>query len=795
MKYIRYTIKKTVLALLLTLPLAVSAQIVDGITSSFNQYHSQVLQEKVFVHVNKSFFLTGEILWFKVYTVSATLNKPVNISKIAYVEVLDNKNAPLLQAKINLINGIGTGSFYIPITATNGNYKLRAYTNLMKNFNANLYFEQAITIVNPLTPPVATVRQSVADNDIRFFPEGGYLVNGLKSRVAFKAVGPNGKGIDISGVVINQRNDTVAKFNTFKYGMGRFTFTPLANNSYKAVIRIGQTNALIKDLPEINKQGYVMQLTDAGTDQLAVTINAKLSGKENEPIYVLANSGQFVKVAETAMLSNGSAKLMIDKSKLGDGVSHITLFNSQKTPLCERLYFKRPKQLVVSASADRVTYHMRKKVSVDVNTKNDAEKPLPANLSVSVYKLDSLQTDEPAQISSYLWLKAELKGNIENADYYLKNNNAEGDEALDNLMMTQGWSRFKWNDVLSGPAPAFKFSPEYNGHLVTAKLTEAGTDKPVPSMIAYLAATGKKVQLYSAVSDSTGRLLFNTKDFYGPNELVLQLGIEKDSVYHLDILSPFSEQYSTDTLSNFSLNASLKRSLENNSINMQTQNLYSGAKLKQYYSPGVDSMAFYGKGKTYLLDDFTRFTTMEEVLREYVAELNVVKTQKRFHIKVKSDQGVFLSDDPLVMLDGVPIFNMDRVMAIDPLKVRKLEDIDRRFYLGPSTFEGILNFTTYKGDMAGFEINPHAVVLDYEGMQLQREFYSPVYDTDDKVKSRIPDFRNLLYWSPGVITDLKGNTQMSFYTSDEPGRYIGIVQGITADGYTGSKTFIFDVEK
>jgi len=791
----RSGIKKFVFIFLLLWVSKSDAQVPDILQNSFAQEQQQILQEKIFVHTDKTFYLTGEILWFKVYAVDASLNKPVDISKVAYIEVLDNRNTPLLQAKVNLHNGLGSGSLYIPVTATNGNYKLRAYTNWMKNFSADFYFEQPVIIVNPLISPQTQARDVKPDNDIQFFPEGGNLVDGIKNMVAFKAVGANGKGVEVTGVIINDHNDTVAHFTSFKFGMGRFAFTPSLSHTYKAVMRIGQNGALIKELPFIQKQGYTMQVTDGRPGQLAVTINTKATGQPNETLYVFVHSGQYIKLAEGINLNNGTATLLLDKNKLGDGISHITLFNAQKKPVCERLYFKRPQQLLINATADRLDYSIRDKVNIDIDVQSEAGKPKISDLSLSVYKLDSLQTAEPAQILSYLWLKAELKGNIESADYYLRTNNAQSDEALDNLMLTQGWSRFKWQDILSTrQAPSFKFLPEYNGHIVTARVTEGENGKPVEGTIAYLGATGKRVQLYTALSDTTGHLLFDTKDFYGSNELVLQLGTEKDSVYHLDILSPFSEQYSANNLSSLNITPNLKRALEINNVAMQAQNIFNGNKLKQYYDPGIDSIAFYGKGKTYLLDDFTRFTTMEEVLREYVTEATVSRSQKHFHIKAFNGQGL-LDGDPLVMLDGVPVFSMDRVMAIDPLKIKKLQTVGRRFYLGPASFEGIFSFTTYKGDLGGFEINPHAVVLDYEGMQLQREFYSPVYDTDNKTKSTIPDQRVLLYWSPDVITDIKGKTKASFYTSDEAGKYIGIIQGITATGEAGSKYFTFEVRR
>ena len=283
---------------------------------------------------------------------------------------------------------------------------------------------------------------------------------------------------------------------------------------------------------------------------------------------------------------------------------------------------------------------------------------------------------------------------------------------------------------------------------------------------------------------------------YGPGELVVQTNTEKDSTSRITILSPFSEQYSTTPLAPLQLNAQMQRQLEAGSVAMQVQNLYNANKLKQYYRPLVDSSAFYGNiAKQYKLDDFTRFTTMEEDLREYIAEVNVVKTKGRFHIKVISHQGFLDEGDPLVLIDGVPIFNIDKVFTIDPLKVRKLDMVNQVFYNGPIFADGIISYTTYKGDLGGFEINPHAVVLDYEGLQFEREFYAPVYQTDSQLKSRIPDFRNVLYWAHDVNTNTAGKATVSFYTSDKTGKYVGVLQGLTVDGQVGSYYFNFEVGK
>jgi hypothetical protein len=208
-----------------------------------------------------------------------------------------------------------------------------------------------------------------------------------------------------------------------------------------------------------------------------------------------------------------------------------------------------------------------------------------------------------------------------------------------------------------------------------------------------------------------------------------------------------------------------------------------------------DTTAFYGRpDATYLLDDYTRFPVMEEVMREYIPQVLVRKRRGKFHfLTLDNVNKAVFDEDPLVLLDGLPIFDVDKIMAFDPLLVRKIEIMTRRYYMGVASSAGIVSYTTYNADLAGYELDPRNVTLDYEGLQLQREFYLPRYETEKVRSTRLPDQRVLLYWSPDVVSSKEGNHQIEFYTSDTPGRYKVVVQGITSEGTAGFGTTDFSV--
>ena len=775
----------------------------ENIISSLTSYHQNHLREKVYVHTDRDYYLAGDILWFKSYVENATDNKPLSLSKIVYVEVLNRQREPVLQAKISLKDGSGSGSFQLPFTLASGNYELRAYTNWMKNDSPDFYFKKFFTIINTSAPLDTSILNKPSLYHLSFFPEGGNLVNGLNSVVGFKLDDQSGNGLAAEGVIVNQSQDTLAHFQSNRFGMGHFSFTPKSGDTYRGIVFLPNNSLSTNTLPEAFNSGYVMHLSDAG-NQLKIKVNS--ANVSSEAVFLIAETRQKIGFSATSKITNNEAVFNIDKGAINEGVAHITLFDANGQPLCERLYFKRPKdKMVIQVKAGKQSFSKRDKVNIDLSTQDEEGKSLAGNLSVSVYRLDSLHQAGKGNIYNYLWLSSDVKGDIENPGYYFENNNAETDKDLDDLLLTQGWRTFDWKNIGSH-SPSFAYVPENAGHIITGKITNEITGKPADNVLVYLSVPGRRVQLYGCLSDANGFVHFDLKDFYGPNQVVLQTNTTKDSIYHLEISSPFSESFSKTSSPGFAVSENDRSDLETSNLHMEIENGYHQNDLQKFQAPDIDSLPFYYKpSKTYLLDNYTRFITIEEVMREYVAEVNVIRRQKKYHFNTFNNPGFLLQNlqpsekvfekDPLVLLDGVPVFDVDNIIAYDPLKVQKLEVVDERYIWGPITADGIVSYTTYQGNLPGFTLNPHDIVLDYNGLQKQRIFYSPDYSNEKLQQSRLPDFRDVLYWSPDIKTDSSGNGNISFYTGDVPGKYLVVLQGISANGDAGSENLILNVGK
>eukprot|EP01041_Mallomonas_annulata_P025497 gene25497-46551_t len=183
--------------------------LVQNIVAKFERYNNELPQEKAYLHLDKPYYTAGETVWFKAYLVEANTHLPDTVSIPLYIELIDNQRGKLLYKKIlQLEGGSAAADFMLPDTLKAGYYQLRAYTNWMLNFDENLLFTKDFKVFRPniVDEPIKLNSQEI---DFRFFPEGGNLVEGIENRLAYKAVDALGNGLDVSGIILSEKGDTI----------------------------------------------------------------------------------------------------------------------------------------------------------------------------------------------------------------------------------------------------------------------------------------------------------------------------------------------------------------------------------------------------------------------------------------------------------------------------------------------------------------------------------------------------------------------------------------------------------
>lgn len=217
-----------------------------------------------------------------------------------------------------------------------------------------------------------------------------------------------------------------------------------------------------------------------------------------------------------------------------------------------------------------------------------------------------------------------------------------------------------------------------------AKLVDKTTGKPVGRTLAYLTIPGPVFEMRTATSDMDGNVTFLLKSPDAPRQLIFQTNSLTDSNIVFELGEPLAQTLQTD-------------------------------KYPMKMREVGDTLPFFGKADhEYLLDDYVRFPTMEEVMREFVQEVRVRKVRNGFHLEVMNEPHlVYFDTEPLVLLDGIPVFDTNVLMAIDPLKIRSIQVVSRKYYFGTSVLSGIISFSSYNGDLAGYQLPGHALVRDF----------------------------------------------------------------------------------
>ena len=397
-------------------------------------------------------------------------------------------------------------------------------------------------------------------------------------------------------------------------------------------------------------------------------------------------------------------------------------------------------------------------------------------------------------------LSSDLKGKIEKPQFYFDRTNPYSAIALDNLLITQGWRRFVWTEILNGEFPKPMFEIE-SGLLVKGTLYDK-QNVPIPNERVLISMPNQLVS-YTAVSDENGRVERFIYDYYGSEKLIIlpvdNLDLYNDMVFVPDELLTRELEVVTNDLATYTeenMLTSIKKDFENREMMKAFDVVTYTQKESSFNSSLINASTNYRPlyNTTVNLDDYISFPNMTEVFREIVPYVNIILKNKKAKL-YSLDAANNFKAPPLFFVNGTPTNNIDYVLELNPGDIESIGVINafkNLINMGLNGDVGIICVNGKKGRILP-EIPDENNIMAYSGYTLSKEFYSPKYGEDNDEDERLPDFRSLLYWNPDVNTSENGMASVEFYTSDEIGSFEVNIQGITRDGKPITKKSSVDV--
>jgi TonB-dependent SusC/RagA subfamily outer membrane receptor len=771
--------------------------------------------EKAHLQFDKAYYAAGDTVYFKAYVTLGEKHRLSTLSGVLHVDLINTANKPDQSVKLQVTDGVAWGDFALPDSLPAGNYKIRAYTRWMNN--EGNYFEQAIPIgsLQPRKIPESGIHAKPVNSqpDVQLFPEGGQLTAGILTRVAFKAVGTNGMGTAVKGIVTDNTGKEAARFNAIHLGMGSFYLNPAEGRTYKALVSFADGSKNSIDLPLPNAKGISLSVNNDSLPVATVKIEANAAyyrENKDKPYTLLIYSGG---IATTVNIRLDSTVILLDilKRKLSTGIAAITLFSPTGEPISERLIFvQNYDQLSMEIKPDKTSYAKRGKVNISLKVNNRIGEPAVGHFSVSVTDESLVPADENNEntILSNLLLTSDLKGYIEQPNYYFSNSANETQKELDLVMLTHGYRRFEWKQVLNNDDYKPAFAPE-KGIDISGQLKNM-LNKPInKGTVTLIPAEGGTV--LSTTSDNKGMFHFSNLVFTDTTRFVMsavnargknttKLTYFADKPAPVTTLNNQAEPITNDTAMNAYLvnDKRQQQELLNNGHMkgrmLKQVNIRERKKVDQY-----TTQSFAGAGNA---DQVMHADEIERIQGALVTSLDgrlpgitFLGNSGKIPYLTTSLSGLNGANPMLLIIDGSEVppesindFNSNEIATVEVLKYASTAAY------GMNGANGVLIITTKPGGGRNIKdiVSVGVLPIAPSGFYKAREFYSPKYDNPAlTIKER--DLRSTIYWNPGIKTGNDGSALLTYYNADGTGLYKIVVEGIDEKGNLGRQVYRYKV--
>jgi hypothetical protein len=885
----------------------------DKLVASLQHWFDTNPQEKVYLQTDKPYYLVGDTIWFKGYVTTGDKHQLSAVSGALYVDLITEGDSIAKELKLPITAGMSVGNFILgDDIVREGNYRIRAYTQWMRNAGPEYFYDHTFTVGNSIANTVFStidyvytkdgsktkikailkytdekgnpitnkevryelkkgyqvltggggktnpagqisinlpnakpgdlnsnylftkvritsdesvvktfpIKTASLQTDVQFFPESGNLVNGVKSRVAFKVTAANGLGANVTGTITDNTGKEIAQLEVKHLGMGYFFITPEAGKTYSAKVTYSDASVNTLPLPTAIEDGYVLSVYHTGqNDSVLVKISTAATTLKggSRMLNLIGQSEGKVYFATTVAVSGPNTLLAFPVHDIPSGILQFTLFSPAGDPLNERITFiQNQDNIDLKISGQKQIYGRREKVDLNVNARDGSGKPVGGNFSVSVISENAVPSDDANEnsIFSQLLLTSDIKGYVEKPNYYFYNPTDETRANLDILMLTQGYRRFNWKNLATGAIAAPVYKSEKLVNTVTGRLT---TYNHKPVVGGHVIIINNKLRFTAdTVTDSEGRFKFGNLLITNGVDFTVQ-GTTATGGKNIDTeVDLVTKVGTTPNINigdiNVDIPKTIKASVENDlkqDQELQKIGQMGRAQLlkevrikaaKAKFGPGniTESQA----DEVFRPDSRMPCTTLRECLEE------MYRSRIRFNQVMNDDCG----------LTWIPMFQKERYivmidrMIIGPCEYQSIfidntSNIDRIYtshespaisakllggYVGGGSPPPVLAIFTKNGAFR-YQVSPSVVHYSPKGYDYTKEFYSPKYD-NPAYNPPAADLRSTVYWNPRVLTGQTGQTKISYYNGDQIGTYRVIIEGINADGLLARQVYRYTVQ-
>ena len=428
-------------------------------------------QEKVYLHLDNTGYFIGDTIWYKAYVVRPDTMAFTNLSRVLYVELVDPFGEILETQKLKIEDGQCHGDISLTKALVSGFYEIRAYTRYMTNWPSECIFSRVIPVFTKpekegdyaqpeIERAYAVVRTGSDIPDslsrrerkrwmkeklpiVSFYPEGGRLVAGLMSTIAFEVSLPDSVNIDIEGELQTEEGDVIANVRTLREGRGTFVCTPYGEPLFLCFNHGGKDYRY--PLPTAEEEGCVMRVNALSPHNVGVQVTSS-AGMDGKTLGItLMHNGRILAFETHTFSGYDTWNICYPRTELQAGVHQLTVFDTSGRIQAQRHFF-----IYGDESENVGAVFADSTIAPCCGMTLRMTGPRGSRVSLSVCDADMQTNDFRGNAATYLLLSSDLKGFVRDADYYLESDDNVHRQAADLLCLVQGWTRYDFRMMQSG---------------------------------------------------------------------------------------------------------------------------------------------------------------------------------------------------------------------------------------------------------------------------------------------------------------------------------------------------------